>query len=304
MIKLSFLENIPIWELPTDYFMHNLQSDTDVESDTLKPLTEWVNRFVMKHLPYSTCDGNRIVDELIRVHSRDLEMIDFYSSYHIPYKWTSFEENIAFQISLLARCFTPTFRTDFSPFVPATRRREGRGILKNPSLTGQSSTGSTNSTSSSDDDSSSDDESFLDNNSTQQSISIAPDDNEPYSMHISYHSIFPSMNEVYQTNIKQPNRLDMMKYRKYAKMGSVLMSNAGMKTYNPKKPLQNQQKRVVQLDALAHYRCDYKQCEPPRVDSTSIDIYKNYINIPEKVYNRSPSTNDLDIISKYFSSFQ
>lgn len=56
--------------------MHNMQSDPEMDSYSLKPITEWVSPFILDHLPVSTIDSNRIVDELIRVHSHDLEMID------------------------------------------------------------------------------------------------------------------------------------------------------------------------------------------------------------------------------------
>lgn len=281
--------------------MHNMQGDPEVDSYTLKPLTEWVSPFILDHLPVSTIDSNRIVDELIRVHTHDLEMIDYYSSYHTPYKWTSFEENIAFQISLLARCFTPTFRTDFSPFVPATRRQEGRGILKNPSLTGQSSTGSTNSSQSSDDeDSSSEDDSFLEN----LTLSAGQDDCDSSSKHISYNEIFPSMDQVYCVSIKPPAREDLDKYKKYAKMGSVLMSNTGGKSPNPKRKLShNRSKRMINLNAASDYGTD--DCwnvKAPTVQSDSIRIYEKYVQTPQKVLSDATSVADFDIICDYISS--
>lgn len=280
--------------------MHNTREDIELELLSPRPLTEWVSPFILKHLPYSTCDSNKIVDELIRVHSRDLEMIDYYSSYHIPYKWTLFEENIAFTISLMARCFTPTFRTNFSPFVPATRRTEGRGILKNPSLTGQSSTGSTNSSSGSDEDSSSEDDSLLE--SVVQNAPSGMEESEPPSRCVTFDKMFPSMIEVYRTSLKQPNKVDMAKYKQYSKMGMVLMSNAAMSTYNPKKPLNNIHKRMINLISRDDYGQDnYKEVKPPKVTDSAMKIYENYVELPGKVYDRSPSTNDLNIIHKSIS---
>lgn len=281
--------------------MHNSREDIETELQATKALTEWVSPFILRHLPNSTCDSNKKVDELIRVHTRDLEMIDYYSSYHIPYKWTSFEENIAFTISLMARCFTPTFRTNFSPFEPATRRSEGRGILKNPSLTGQSSTGSTYSSSSSEDGTSSEDDSILES-STAQNFSAGTDESEPPSKCVTFDTIFPSMIEVYQTSLRYPNKADMAKYKQYARIGSVLMSNAAMSTYNPKKPLQNRQKRMVNLDSVGDYGTDnYKHVTPPKVKLASIVIMEKYVELPDQIYNRSPSANDFDIIQKYIS---
>lgn len=271
--------------------MHNMQGGADADTYSLKPLTEWVSPFVSSHLPYSTVDSNRIVDELIRVHSHELEMIDFYSSYHTPYKWTSFDENIAFQISLLARCFTPTFRTDFSPFVPATRRQEGRGILKNPSLTGQSSTGSTNSSQSSDDGSSSEEDSFLEN---QHSLSAAPDDNDTSSKD-------KSMHQEYCVSIRPPTKVDLEKYKQYAKMGSVLMSANTVKSTNPKKLHHNRHKRAINLDSLSNYDGnDCWQTKPPTVSAKSIGIYEKYVETPQRILTEKASASE--IILKYISS--
>lgn len=279
--------------------MHNSQDSDEADMNrSLKPLTEWVNPFILKHLPHSTACSNKIVDELICVHTRDLEMIDFYSNYHIPYKCTTFEEHIAFQISHLARSFMPTFRTNFSPFEPAARRREGRGILKNPSLTGQSSTGSANSSSSSmDEDSSSEDDSILEINQPPPPP-LAQHSNPDRSI-----SVVSSMKEVYRTELKSPNKFDMVKYKRYAKIGKVLMANASTINMNPQKPLQNRSKREVVLTPLHCYSEDnYKHVDAPRVTSKSIKTYEKYIEIPNAVYNRSPSVSDLNIISRYIQN--
>lgn len=183
--------------------MHNLQKWDDQDPQWTVPITQWLRPITLKHLPYSTSDANKIAQELIRVHARDLEMIDYYSAYYIPFRCTTFEENIVFQISQLARNFIPKFRTNFSPFEPAGRRREGRGILQNPSLTGQSSTSSINSSSSSsmDDDSSSDEDTITDNR-----FSISGEDKEQSKF--TFKTFFPSMREVYLTQPKKPEKAD------------------------------------------------------------------------------------------------
>lgn len=284
--------------------MHNPPEDTVTEFECLRPLTNWLGDFIPQYLPYSADDANRIVDELIRVHSRDLEMIDFYSSYHMPYRWTSFEDLIAFQISILAKCFTPTFRTNFSPFEAATRRREGRGILKNPSLTGQSSTGSANSStsSSSEESSSSDDDNSILELSNQQSIATITDDSELNSKRVTFNTMFPTMAQIYQTNLKPASLVDMAKFKSYVKMGKILGSNAAMSTYNPKRPLQNRHKRWVQLNPLGDYGSNnYKHVKAPIVSAESIRIYEAFVNLPGKVYNCAPSGHDYDVISRYIS---
>lgn len=283
--------------------MHNSQEDIDADEAirALKPLTEWVNPFILKHLPHSTACANKIVDELICVHTRDLEMIDFYSNYHIPYKCTTFEEHIAFQISHLARSFMPTFRTNFSPFEPAARRREGRGILKNPSLTGQSSTGSANSSSSSmAEDSSSEDDSILENINQPTSLPSASQTPNPDRSI----ALVASMKDVYHTELKPPNKFDMVKYKRYAKIGKVLMvTPTTVVNLNVQKPLLNRSKREVILTPLHCYSEDnYKYIDAPHVPSKSIKIYEKYTEIPDAVYNRSPSVTDLNVITKYIQN--
>lgn len=205
-----FLENSAIWELPTDYYMHNIQTSNAHRKGSAVPMTQWVNPIISRHLPYSTSDSNKIVKELIRVHSKDLEMIDYYSNYHLPYKYTGLEEHIAFQISHLARNFMPTYRTNFSPFTPG-RRREGRGSLKNPSLTGQSSTSSTTSSTSSslEEGSSSDEDSVMDSRRNASKIDCL------FETKLTFVSLLPTMKQVYGTEITEPDAKNFNKYKSF-----------------------------------------------------------------------------------------
>lgn len=199
-----------IWELPTDYYMHNLQAVNDREKNSIVPLTQWVSPVIMRHLPYSTSDSNKIVKELIRVHSKDLEMIDFYSNYHLPYRWTAFEDHIAFEIAHLARNFMPTYRTNFSPFEPG-RKREGRdATLMNPSLTGQSSTSSaTGSNSSSmDEGSSSDDEPVTEKGGGGGGGGTTDTTHKKL---VSFAELFPSMRQIYGSEPQPPTQENMFK---------------------------------------------------------------------------------------------
>lgn len=272
--------------------MHNLQTFNDHGNKSLAPFTDWVGETIMRNLPHSTSDRNKIVKELIRVHSKELEMIDYYSNYHVPYKWTAFEENIAFQIGHLARNFMPTYRTNFSPFDPS-RRGEGRGSLKNPSLTGQSSTSSTTSSTSSSLDeysSDSDDEQVVSNRNTNSTT----DREEKF---ISFATLLSSTKDVYGFEIKQPQKDDALKYKRYVQMGKLSMPS---KTYElPSTKSRNILSKAVTLTPLANYGTDdFQKVIPPNVPETTKNIYENYIKSPRIIYtkNDAPSTELL----KYF----
>lgn len=235
----------------------------------------------MRNLPFSTSDRNKVVKELIRVHSKELEMIDYYSNYHVPYKWTAFEENIAFQIGHLARNFMPTYRTNFSPFDPS--RREVRGTLKNPSLTGQSSTSSTTSSTNSSTDeysSDSDDEQVISNR-------MASSTNDREENFISFATLLSSTLDVYGFEMKQPNRDDALKYKRYVQMGKLSMPN---RTYQfvGGANTRNILPKSVTLAPLGNYGTDnYRKIHPPNVTDTSLSIYDKYIKSPQTIYSRN-----------------
>lgn len=88
--------------------------------------------------------------ELIAVRPEE-ESIDGYMDYHRPYELTFLSETFTSEISHSVRDFMPNSTTNVSPFevrIRPGRRWEETGAktsMKNPSLTGQSSTSSTTS---------------------------------------------------------------------------------------------------------------------------------------------------------------
>lgn len=250
--------------------MHNLQQPKEVdETKTLLPLTQWVHPLIHRHLPFSTSAATKIVRELIRVHSRDLEMIDSYSNYYLPFRLTVFEDNIAYQISLMARNYMPTFRTNYSPFEPG-RRREGRANINNPSLTGQSSTSSTtSSTSSSMEDEDSSEEEILIDRST---LSDAEKSSEN---EISFKNLLPSMLEVYGSEIKNPDKENLGIYKKYVKIGKL----ASQTISNPGRNV-----KFLNIESLNNFGTDsYESVKPPVVDEKSLKIYQQFVQSPELI---------------------
>lgn len=282
-----------IWDLETDFYIHNSRVDV-IRKISPEPLTQWIRPFVMKHLPYSTSDNNRVVNELIKIHSTDAEIIDYYSNFYYDFKLTSFEENIAYQLSLLARNFVPTFRTNFSPFEPI-RRRESAAI-KNPSLTGQSSTGSTNSSSSSlDENSDSEDDDRSIRNTAPNSSANSSRAEDP----VTISNMFPMTGDVYGFEIKAPKKADMIKYHKYVQMNRIFnpQNYAGLK--NESKHNQQQQLNLLNsstTDAIViqnneiHYRNDLCRMSTaqedipiPTVKPESIAVYEKYCQMRQSI---------------------
>lgn len=135
-----------IWDYTSDYYFHHKPVIF-----SLKSFTQWWDEGILKSLPYAYNDLTKACSELIHIHSRDVEMIDSYLDYYRPYELSILGELFQLKVSNSIRDFMPNFTTNYSPFTlrvrPVRRREEnsnkGNGItMKNPSLTGQSSTSS------------------------------------------------------------------------------------------------------------------------------------------------------------------
>uniref|UniRef100_A0A182M2V0 SAC domain-containing protein n=1 Tax=Anopheles culicifacies TaxID=139723 RepID=A0A182M2V0_9DIPT len=218
--KTEVNKPLHIWDLETDFYIHNSRFD-EIRQISTTPLTQWVSPFVMNCLPAAVSDENRVVKELIKIHSNDAEIIDYYSNFHYDYKLTSFEEHIDYQLSHLSRNLAPAFRSHFSPFEPI--RRQQSTALKNPSLTGQSSTSSANSSSSdrSDDESESDEEDKSNRNTAPSSSNNSSRAEDP----VTLSSMFPMTNDIYGFEIRMPKKADMLKYEKYAEINRICCSS-------------------------------------------------------------------------------
>ncbi|XP_060645112.1 polyphosphoinositide phosphatase [Drosophila nasuta] len=283
--------NQPIWELQTDYYMHN----AFVPSTSKAPITDWVRHKVRECLPYPCADANKLVKELIRVHSNSLEMIDAYSNYHESFKVLL--EHIEFDISKRATSYMPTYRINFSPF--QRQIQPSRMARQNPSMTGQSSTGSMNSNSSSSsegEDSSSDEEvsaSFAEKEAKQTETA------EPAPFTLA--SMLPSMEQVYGCTISAPSKQNMSIYKKYVKIDKL--SSVGVYP-NQTAVAQREQEialmmRGVTLRPLSDYGTDsYLSVEPPTVPAESQRIYAEYCKTA-RYFNAVPKFDEFDKLYQY-----
>ena len=138
-------ENKPqIWDFASDYYFHHKPLELNVD----KPLSQWWGEEILECLPYAHDDQTKACSEMVQMHSPTVEMIDAYADYYRLYELSVFNEMFAYKICNFIRDFMPNCTTNYSPFSvrvrPGRRREEGsyKNVMKNPSLTGQSSTSS------------------------------------------------------------------------------------------------------------------------------------------------------------------
>ncbi|KOC69018.1 Polyphosphoinositide phosphatase [Habropoda laboriosa] len=282
----------PIWELLTDYYLHHKPACHYTRRTKL--LTQWWDTNVVKCLPYALNEVTKACAEIIQVQNSMEEMIDVYYDYHKPYELTVLLGVYAYQISHSVRDFMPHFTTSFSPFavrIRPDRRREETGNknlnMKNPSMTGQSSTSSTTSSASSDNDSSSDeDESHQQANDSQLIIS------KESSEFTSFELLFPSMKDVYGTKLEYPKRNDVILYKKFVLIGR----NA---TY----PTNYMKLRSKLIQQASFPDVTTPVIALPSVTKSSISIYTQYVT-RAKVGGSVPNSNDISLYENYIKQQQ
>jgi phosphatidylinositol 3,5-bisphosphate 5-phosphatase len=270
-----------LWDITNDYQLHNpLESSGSLE----KNITMWFSDIIRKNLPNSTSIANKIVKELIRIHTLELEMVDLYSNYHLTYQLTSLEENIAYQISQFARNFMPTFRTNFSPFEPGKR---------NASTTmSPSSIASTNGSNSSSDES----DSSSDEDDTTLSLSMKSsmiEQRQPTKASKVEDSLPATCQELYGFELHAPDKDAMSKYKSYVNI---------QKRSQPHEKTDKKPKAFV-LESLATYNDSFEKVTEPKVKDETIQKYQNYCNlIINKNYEEKNTS--LALIEKYVNFTQ
>ncbi|KAK9870183.1 hypothetical protein WA026_006270 [Henosepilachna vigintioctopunctata] len=272
-----------IWEYSSDYYFHHKPTVY-----TNKSLSQWWDKEVATYLPFSYNDSTKSCFEIIQVHSRQVEMIDAYIDYHRPNELSVLSDVYAYKISNSLKDFMPTYTTDYSPFsirIRPVRRREDvstkGNTMKNPSVTGQSSTGSTGSSTSS-----SGEESFADDDSlytVDSSMAASKESNA-----VTFKDLFPTMKEVYGTELVHPKEADLLSYKKYVlidkKANGTASKNFTTVSFN--------------LRACTFSEDTSIKTSPPKIKQESINIYKKYI-VSGITGGFAPKKSDLDLYKNY-----
>ncbi|KAL1509733.1 hypothetical protein ABEB36_004426 [Hypothenemus hampei] len=280
-------ENRPqIWEYATDYYFHHVPNPFNS-----RPLTQWWEMGVFKCLPYAYNDVTKACFELIQVHSNDVEMIDGFVDYYRPNEFNMLMDTFALKLSSTVD-FMPICTVNYSPFAVRTRPDKRReeillkgNAIKNPSVTGQSSTSSAASSTSSSDADSSDDEETMNSDGSPDTMSKAS-----ASELITFKSLFPSTEEVYGFKITRPSKEDILTYKKHVLMGKRAKGTA-LRLFPSNRSIK----------PLSNFSSDdaYK-VKPPTVCEKSKAIYQNYVNLG--IHGpKNPSKTDMEIYRKYAS---
>ncbi|XP_039285340.1 polyphosphoinositide phosphatase [Nilaparvata lugens] len=169
------------------------------------------------------------------------------------------------------RDFMPHCVTDFSPFTvrvrPGRRREDTAKVMKNPSLTGQSSTSSTTSSASSSMESDDDD---IESKCSDSYMSSPAKDANCYGNIVTFQSCFPSMKQTYGVDISNPGREETIMYKRYVITDRIVNHPV---TSNISKLSKQEFKLTSQSSFMDDSSFEIKS---PSVDEDSVSIYKDY----------------------------
>ncbi|XP_015918441.2 polyphosphoinositide phosphatase [Parasteatoda tepidariorum] len=289
----------PIWELMTDFYLHNsLAAGERICHRNL--YTCWWDEKVMDVLPFPIIEDKKELEnslaEIIKTYPADPRTDGFFDHYR-PFEMTSITDLLAYTMNHSMRDMMPSFSSDFSPFavrVRPGRKRESVGETPpNPSVTGISSTASASSSTSGTDtgDDSDSEDNFVHLDSEDSSYSLSS------SRGATFENMFTTMKQVYGTELKNPSEKSMKLYKRYAGIGKC----AGL----CEQQITSDSRSLsisFKLNQKSSFSNDSTRCTAlPTVTKESIDIYSTYVN---KGINGAPepSKNSFDIYYSYYLS--
>jgi hypothetical protein len=266
-----------IWELVTDFYLHNSVTLTGPKSRNRR-YTQWWDLCAVRSLPLPCDEESKTVEDeqmLIRTHEHD-ERIDGFWDFYRPYELTLIDEQYCFNMPNSIRDFMPKYATNYSAFIarvePGRRQEEyGSSVTEaNPSVSGKDSTSSTTSNGSEGSASGSD------GSELEGSLEDSDDDeNQLRQRHketglVSLKDLFATMKQTYGVEIAEPEQRNISLYTSFVTMGNnaTCISEKQPSMMKSFKPIQ-----LAMLPADSSY-----SVAPPHVSDQSRDIYRQYVN--------------------------
>lgn len=281
---------VPLWDLPTDYYLHNSVAAGQLVCHR-NMYTCWWDPEVAKCLPGACIEVRKGLDdsilEIIKTYPLD-PRIDEYFDHYRPFEMTSMDDLLTFTMNPSIIRFTD----DYSPFsvrVQSGKRRDACDTKPpNPSVTGISSTASASSgTSDTESGESSSEENFIIMHSEESSASLAT------CQTATFESMFTTMKKVYGVELQKPCGRDLKLYERHAEIGKVV----GKGNTPPMNDSFYGKAFSLQLKSNFMDGSVYG-VTPPIVSKADKDIYRSYVQRGQ-VGPSSPSQRSLAIYEHY-----
>ncbi|KAI1286771.1 Polyphosphoinositide phosphatase [Halotydeus destructor] len=287
-----------IWEMQTDYYLHNTMNKLLTEKLSLKPNTWWWDEEIAFSLPRAAhqvfkAKVQPVLLSVDKCQTQEERADGFYEQYR-PYELTVIAETLALNMLHTEKDFMPHFTTDPSPFMtrlrPDKRREPEIGKTPLPSLSlSQLSATQSSSQSEADSDEDSDDDDDLDirftHRKSEASVAFLPAESSD-SGYRSFQSVLTDSKAKYGLYLKPLSRNDVNSFSNYIEFGiesgMYRESLSSMKTCNSSASHSNgllSETNSVKSSQVNSYEDDVykvKSVKAPSLESMS--IYSDYIN--------------------------
>ncbi|CAC5356847.1 FIG4 [Mytilus coruscus] len=284
-----------IWELPTDYYLHN-KDLAGVQRIFRKSYSQWWDLPVFRSLPLPYDQKKKSEDDsaVEKFHDTD-ERINHFNDYYRPFELTVLKNHFTMVMEHSVRNYKPKAAKDDSPFsLRLTDRNKGRTKKlfrhsTNPNLSGKDSTLSTASAGS--DGSSSSSESMDMEGNFSLSDSDVPSQSR-YEKKIEERASSSKwiMDPSYGLNICSPSKHDELHYARYHQIGDQCCQPAGY-TKKDTSPVEIFPKSVFKFGSIYGV-------EIPPVNKVDQDIYNNYVAVA-KEGPKTVSNKDSQMYARY-----
>ncbi|XP_046335599.2 polyphosphoinositide phosphatase-like isoform X2 [Haliotis rufescens] len=279
--------DLNLWELPTDYYLHNRNALTFTRLKH-RSYSQWWDLPVCRSLPLSSEEESKsLTTELLPVSKGEKdERVNAFFEYYRPFELTSLDDHYCMSMTSSIKDFMPKGASDPSPFhlrrIAATAanpaQQDKSGQEANPNISGKDSTSSVTSQGSEGSTSSTDD-SDMEGDVNLGSDSSSPYDSESESNYVSFQDLFPSMKKVYNTDITDLNKRDKKLYERYVE---IQQGYREPETSDPSRSTngvkQSRVKPGLDVYPISAFKLDSTYgVEPPPVSRLSQDIYAAYV---------------------------
>ncbi|XP_056015815.1 polyphosphoinositide phosphatase-like isoform X2 [Ostrea edulis] len=306
-----------IWELPTDFYLHN--KDVRAILEYLRySSSQWWEVPVYRSLPLSYEEEQKSNECTIVTMAANEECLDHYRDYYRTSEFTSIHDLFPYSMSHSVRDYKPKAAKDDSPFtlrVPSETKDTNRSVMYhrvssrtmlfmsesqeiNPNISGKDSTSSQTSTGSSESDSESSD---VDGTSVTDTTEDSDSDVNLKGRSQISRRRFTAVSQEYGPELHKyaPNHKDTWMYERYVRISDVCQT-----------PPKNEKRGVTPgsiIENLVYPKGVFKLgssygVEPPPVNKQDQDIYNHSILIGSRGA-REPNKKDIQFYNKYLNKF-
>uniref|UniRef100_K1P4T1 Polyphosphoinositide phosphatase n=1 Tax=Magallana gigas TaxID=29159 RepID=K1P4T1_MAGGI len=289
-----------IWELPTDFYLHNRNVRAVLEHLRFS-CSQWWEGPVYRSLPLPYEEEKKKSDSSVVPMKGREECLDSYDEYYRSSEMTSIHELFSYTMSHSVRDYKPKTAKIDSPFtlrVPSESNKDVNSQETNPNISGKDSTSSQTSTCSSESESeSSDVDGTSVSDTSEDSTSMVKSKDKDWS--VSQHKGGVSHMNGPGLHKYSPNHKDTWMYERYVRISDVCQT-----------PPRKEDKAVTRgkiIENLVFPKSVFKLgssygVEPPPVNKQDQDIYHHYVSVGHRGP-IEPSKKEAQFYNKYLNKF-